>query len=350
MIVRPRTTLTTPSVSVVVPCYNYGRFLQDAVRSALDQEGVTVEVIIVDDASPDGSVVVAHELAAQDDRVRVIAHEENRGHIATYNDGLAAVAAKYVVLLSADDLLAPGSLARATALMERHPAVGLVYGYAPTFTDDRPQARPAPVWGWSIWSGERWLRRTCRTGHNRIVNPEAVMRTSVLAKIGAYDPHLPHSADLDLWMRAALVADVGRVNGPAQAYYRSHGANMHLTDYSGVLTDMKQRARGFDLFFDGPGSSLSNAAGLRDAALRSIALEALRTARLAGTSGSGDESGARMAEFALECWPPISRTFGAWAYRMKDIGPARRSRAALAARFHSLRWQVRSQLSTRFGV
>ena len=279
-------------------------------------------------ASPDGSAAVA-PCWRPDSRIRAIAHQENLGHIATYNEGLAEVTGKYVVLLSADDLLAPGSLARAAALMGRS-------RQSASCTGKHRPARAAPLT--SVNGGHGGgpygaVSDGCGDvphGAQPDREPRAVMRTSVLNEIGAYDPELPHSADLDLWMRAALVADVGRVNGPAQGYYRGHGANMRLTDYAGVLTDMQQRARGFDLFFRGPGRRLRNADTLRGAALRSIAREALRIARLPSEAGSDDAQRERLAEFAKECWPPIDRTLTGRAYRMRDRGPAVDARRALA--------------------
>lgn len=350
MIVRPVPLTTRPRVTVVVPCYNYGHFLPDAVGSALDQEGVEVDVIVVDDASPDGSVAVAHALAASDARVSVVAHERNARHIATYNDGLSRATGDYVALLSADDQLAPGSLARSAALMQSRPGVGLVYGAAPTFTDSPPQVQHGAATTWSVWTGERWLRRVCRSGRNCIVNPEALMRRSVLEEIGGYDAELPHTADMDLWMRAALVAGVGRVNGPAQAYYRDHGGNMHHTDFGGLLSDMQQRARGFEQFFDGPGQRAQKAAGLRASARRSIAYEALRVARLREKDLSVAADRAQLAEFGLACWPPVAHTPTGLGYRLRDVGPGTRARDAAAAAVHDLRWRVRSQRAQRFGT
>ena len=78
---RPSALRSKPTVSVVIPCYNYGRYLPQAVASALDQERVEVEVIVVDDASTDGSADVAHGLAQDDPRIQVIVHAVNRGHI-----------------------------------------------------------------------------------------------------------------------------------------------------------------------------------------------------------------------------------------------------------------------------
>jgi glycosyltransferase involved in cell wall biosynthesis len=330
-----------------VPCYNYGGYLPAAVASALAQPGVEVDVIVVDDASTDDSAAVAHGLAAADDRVSVVVHEQNAGHIATYNDGLGRATGDYVVLLSADDMLAPGALARSTALMEAHPSVGLVYGYAPEFTGGTPTPGDQRVRSWSIWPGEAWLRRICRRGQNIIVNPEAVMRTGVLRRLGGYDPSLPHSADMDLWMRTAMVADIGRVNGPAQAYYRVHGANMHLTDFAGLLTDMRERTRNFASFFAGAGDRLESAQRLHGAARRSIAYEAVRVARLSHEDGPGSDA---LAHFALECFPAIASTLPGRAYAARQRGPAITARNRGAQLLFDLRWRLRWRRWRRFGV
>src|SRR3954451_22899935 len=139
----PENLAPRPTVSVVIPCYKYGRFLPACVRSILDQEGVDVRVLIIDDASPDDSAQMALALAAADERVEVRVHEVNKGHIATYNEGLLGWAdGDYSVLISADDLLTPGALARATAVMEADPKVGFVYGHAIVWNDSGPRPEP----------------------------------------------------------------------------------------------------------------------------------------------------------------------------------------------------------------
>src|SRR4051794_19925366 len=232
-------------VSVVIPCYKYGRYLPEVVRSALDQPGLDVDVLIVDDASPDDSARVARAIAAGEPRVRVLVNDPNLGHIATYNRGIAEVTGEFVVLLSADDLLAPGAVTRAVALMQANPRVGFVYGYAPEFEEQPPVQRRRPA-VWTTWGGSDWLDVVCRRGRNLIFNPEVVMRREVMTTLGAYDPDLPHGADMELWMRAALHWDVGRVMGPYQGFYRQHGANMHLSLFGGVLDDLVGRRLVFD--------------------------------------------------------------------------------------------------------
>ncbi len=271
----PRPLSTCPTVSIIIPCYNYGRYLPVCVESALSQESVRTNIVIVDDASPDGSVSIARRLAASDSRIQVIEHRENRGHISTYNEGLRNATGDYVVLLSADDLLAPGSLARSAALLEAHHHVGFVYGYAPRFTDQPPAARTQPR-SWTIWHDDEWLRRICRRGSNVIFNPEVVMRTELMRQLKGYDPRLPHAADFHLWMRAAAKAPVGRVNGCDQAYYRVHEQNMHLVKYAGVVTDITERWRAFEFFFAEYGRLSLTSNTLLLQVRRSLAQEALR--------------------------------------------------------------------------
>jgi glycosyltransferase involved in cell wall biosynthesis len=83
----------------------------DCTRIGAGQVGVDVDVIVIDDASTDGSAAVVRDLAASDDRICAILHPRNRGHIATYNEGLEQARGEYVVLLSADDALPAGALA-----------------------------------------------------------------------------------------------------------------------------------------------------------------------------------------------------------------------------------------------
>ena len=246
---RPTALSRTPQVEVVVPCYNYGRFLPECVGSVLSQPGVQVRVTVVDDCSTDDSGAVADRLAASDRRIRVIHHETNRGHIATYNDGLKQADSDYVVLISADDVLATGALARAATLFEARPEIGLVYGGLRNFSGQVPAPSGARV-SWSTWHGDAWVRAQFRRGLNAIYSPEAVVRTSVQHQVGYYDPSLPHSGDLEMWLRVAGVCDVGHVNGPVHAYRRIHPAAMSQNAYTAVLDDLRERVRAYRTYLD----------------------------------------------------------------------------------------------------
>jgi glycosyltransferase involved in cell wall biosynthesis len=248
-----------PTVSVIVPCYNYGHFLPECIASILSQEGVSVDVLIIDDASPDGSGEVANALSMLDPRVATICHQTNMGHISTYNEGLSQIQGDYVVLLSADDLLTEGALARATAVMEAHPTVGLVYGHPLNFSGLNVPTPNLRVRSWSMWSGSKWIAAQCRRGLSCIYSPEAVVRTRIQMAVGGYSAELPHTADVEMWLRIAAVSDVAHVNGPDQALRRIHPASMMQTGYAAVQDDIRERYRAFERFFKGSGKSLNNA-------------------------------------------------------------------------------------------
>lgn len=261
-------------MTVLVPCYNYGHFLAGCVESVVSQRGVRTSVHIIDDASVDDSFDVALSLSRLHPNVRATRNTVNLGHIATYNRGLAQVESDYVVLLSADDLLAPGSLARATGLMEAHPNVGLVYGHPQAF-EDEPVETHVPLLHWSVWAGQTWIRAQFRRGLSIIYSPEAVVRTSIQHRAGYYRADLPHSGDLEMWLRLASMCDVGRINGPDQAYRRVHPSSMMNSRFKGVLADLRERQHAYEVYLEGSRLETKDKAGLTATMRRRLATEAL---------------------------------------------------------------------------
>jgi GT2 family glycosyltransferase len=314
-----------PRVTVVVPCYNYGHFLPECVASALDQPGADVDVIIVDDASPDGSGDVAERISHGDPRISVVRHQQNRGHLATYNDGFERATGDYLVQLSADDLLPPGTLMRSVALLERFPDVVFVYGFAAHFTGSPPAPR-SDVRAWITWRGEDWIETRCRAGYNAIQTSEVVMRTKVVRDVGMYRPDLPHSGDLELWMRMARVGNVGFVAGPDQAWYRLHESNMHNATFrqgtiDGQFVDLEHRWSAFDAALSAPAGRLGNPERLAATARRTLAREALGRASYAHARGFRTFPVARFEEFAFEIDPAARRSSAGRALaRRKRMG------------------------------
>src|SRR4051794_12397860 len=145
-------------VDIIVPCYNYAHYLRDCVRSALAQGGVDVRVLIIDDASPDDTPFVARQLVDEDARVEYRRHGRNLGHIETYNEGIEWAGGDYVLLLSADDMLVPGALARAARVMDGDPDVAFTYGPEVRTAEPRFDAVAEPAeYSWRVVSGgEFW--------------------------------------------------------------------------------------------------------------------------------------------------------------------------------------------------
>jgi hypothetical protein len=314
-----------PTVSVVVPAYNYARYLNQCARSVLGQRDVDVRLIIIDDCSTDGTPRVAAQLAV-DQRVTVLRNDPNLGHIPSVNRGFEEVDGEFVVKLDADDLLAPGALARATALLDAQPSVSFVYGRPRHFTGATPRQIDVPPLSWTVWPGSDWLARLCRTGVNAISQPEVVIRTANLRRVLPIRTDLPHTSDMHLWMQLASIGDVARINGPAQGYYREHDASMQRTVNSGTAFDLGARRDAFEAVFSGVAGALPRARELRDLASRTIAGNALDRACRAYDRGRTDE--APIDEYialALETWPD-ARDLPEWdALRRRRVVGSRRA-------------------------
>jgi glycosyltransferase involved in cell wall biosynthesis len=288
---------------------------------------VDVEVIIVDDASTDGSGEIAEAIAETDQRVSVLRHRTNRGHLATYNDGFEQATGEYLVQLSADDLLPPGSLARSLALLQRLPDVVFTYGYAAHFVGSPPPPR-TDVRAWITWLGEDWIAARCRSGYNAIQTTEVVMRTEAVRSVGMYRSDLPHSGDLELWMRMARVGNVGYVAGPDQAWYRLHETNMHSSKFGhgtmdGQFVDLEHRWRAFDAALSAEPGSLAQESELVATARRTLAREALTRASYAHARGFREFPVEKFERFAFQI-DPSARTSSAGRAlaRRKKLGMA----------------------------
>lgn len=211
-------------VEVMVPCHNYGRFLTQAVESVLAQSYRDLSVVIVDDASSDETPAVAAHLAEADPRVSVVRHPRNLRHLAVYNDAIERARGDYLLLLSADDYLLPGALARAVAAFDTFPTAGLVHGpwaaVRDGYTGPIAAFPPGPP---KLEHAGRLLKRLAENNH--IATATAVVRRSEQQRLGPYRTDLPHTADLEMWVRFALLSVVAYVP-QRQAVWRVHGTQM----------------------------------------------------------------------------------------------------------------------------
>jgi glycosyltransferase involved in cell wall biosynthesis len=323
------------SVSVVIPCYRYGHFLEAAVSSVLDdQDGVDVRVLIIDDASPDDSARVAQDIARRRSQVEVIVHDVNQGNIATFNEGLLEWAdGDYSTLVSADDRVTPGALARARDLLDAHPEVGMVYGRALWVDDGAPLPKVrTEVRGWSVWTGQEWLEHLFSQAENPLTTPEVVVRTSLQHEVGGYDPQLPKAADMELFMKLAAHAHVGFIRGVDQAFYRRHDSNMSKTVTP--LMDLRQRRSVFEVVLERYGDRLADSDHLSDLVHQQLGRESLwaagrvydrgrlRESRLGrrlmgGGSDEAEQDVDELLAFAVDCWPGAA---DARVYRVLKAG------------------------------
>ena len=214
-----------PSVDIVVPCYQHGRYLRDCVESVLSQD-VDLRVIIIDNASTDDSVSVAQDLARKDARVEIVAHPRNLGSHASFNEGIDLASADYLMVLCADDILSPGSLRRAMTIMEQHPEVAFAHGTDIHWRtlEPLPDLSTADNSYWHIQSGREFLLDRCRAPELYLAFGMVLVRTSAQKAAGYYRPALPHTDDFEMLLRLACRGSVA-FTPAVLGIKRIHGEN-----------------------------------------------------------------------------------------------------------------------------
>ena len=216
-----------PLVSVVMPAYNACTYLDQAVRSVLDQDYPHAELIVVDDGSVDGTAEQAEQYGP---RVRVL-RQKNRGPAAARNLAIRHAKGSLIAFLDADDVWLPGKLSAQVAELQRHPEVGLVFGKFTRWeskADGSFDAPPAPdpvdpgvplVAPHSNWIYNELLL------DNIVHIITAMVRRELIEEIGGLDEGLPTGEDYDLWLRLSRRCRAHKLNRTL-AYYRIHSASI----------------------------------------------------------------------------------------------------------------------------
>jgi len=196
---------SNPTVSVIIPCFNQGAYLDEAVRSVLAQTYQSLEIIIVNDGSTDEQTVrllqayeepelltVEGEAAKTDGTPSLtVIHTPNWGPSAARNTGVQQAKGQYILPLDADDRIAPTYLEKAVAILDREPNVGIVYPQVEKFSDpgDRTEPLSLPLYSFpAILLG------------NMIVN-SSLYRKADWEKVGGYNENMRWGwEDYDFWL------------------------------------------------------------------------------------------------------------------------------------------------------
>lgn len=195
-------TSAVPALTVAMPAYNAGRFVREALDSVLRQEGVDLEVVVVDDGSQDDTAGVVSRM--NDPRVRLERNEQRRGIAACHNRILAGTDRPFVAHVDADDQIVPGALAKMVGALEAHPEAALAHcNFYDTDALGRQEEcrnearreifatlRPPDV---DHRTGLRW--------NASFTNALRTYRRSALEELGGFDESLPFGVDYDMALR-----------------------------------------------------------------------------------------------------------------------------------------------------
>ena len=202
-----------PLVSIVTPSFNQAKFLEETIRSVLDQDYPRIEYILIDGGSTDGSVEIIRKYAHQ---LAYWVSEKDRGQTDALNKGFAAANGSILAWLNSDDTYQPGAIRSAVDYLISHPRVGLVYGDL-NFINERGE-----IVG-KFPAAQTDLARL-RRGYVHIPQPAAFFRTDLWKKVGPLDPSFYFAMDYDLWVRLAGVSDLQYLPGQVWANFRLHSS------------------------------------------------------------------------------------------------------------------------------
>ena len=212
----------SPSVSVLLPVYNGANYLFAAVQSILDQDFLDFELLAIDDVSTDDSLATLLAFAQRDGRIKIVTRE-NRGLVATLNEGIQIAKGRYIARMDADDIAVPERLRLQFEFMEATPKCVCV-GSDVELIDEL--GRKLVVW--NQLSADADIQKGALQGHGTICHPSALIRTDVLLRVGGYRPEMYPAEDLDLWLRLGEVGTLANLDKVLLRY------RMHSQSISGL--------------------------------------------------------------------------------------------------------------------
>jgi glycosyltransferase involved in cell wall biosynthesis len=253
-------------VSVIIPCYNYGHLITDAIQSITSQAYSNLEIIVIDDGSTDNTGEVVQALATKDDRIKYF-WQNNTGLGATRNHGLKKVQGDFIQFLDADDLIEKKKFEEQLKLFAAHPETDVVYGSVRYFSKDPydPTDRKLAYWG----NGEELMPKLSGKGKDILTDAlkgtfthlsAALFRKSIVDKVGEFDNEISAVADYHFTLRC-VVADAGFLyHDTAETYslVRWHPDNMSKNVRLMWTEEMKMRKKLAPLLANDPVAKKAN--------------------------------------------------------------------------------------------
>ncbi len=175
-------------VSVIIPCFNQGKYLNEAIESVLSQTYKNIEIVLVNDASLDNTKELAQEYLKKLDNFIFVDNKQNSGLSFTRNTGIEKASGEYILPLDADDTIEPTYIEKAVKILDSNRSIGMVYCKAKYF------GAKSGEWILSEFNFENFLCGNC-------IFCSALYRKEDWAKAGKYDTSMKTAwEDWDLWL------------------------------------------------------------------------------------------------------------------------------------------------------
>ena len=208
---------SAPLVSIVTPSFNQAAFLEQTIRSVLDQDYPRIEYVIIDGGSTDGSLDI---IRRYEDRLSGWVSEPDLGQTDAINKGFAMAKGEVLAWLNSDDTYRPGAIAEAIRYLQDHPEIGMVYGQAYYVDQEGKILAPYPAGPTDL--------KGLRQGITTIPQQACFFRARLWRMVGPLDPTFFYAMDYDLWVRIAEVTPIALHRRP-WADFRIHGSSKSRT-------------------------------------------------------------------------------------------------------------------------
>jgi len=199
-------------VSVLLPVYNGGATLSQAIASILSQDMSEFELIIIDDCSTDNSTSVIRQYADKDSRIILIFHEVNIGLAKTLNEGLKLAKSDFVARMDQDDESLPQRLRIQLDYMLSHPEFAVVGSYVYHMGAKQEFDRLV-----ELPSNSEQIKQTLLQ-YNCMYHPSVMMRRNKILELGGYKAEFKNAEDYDLWLRVSKLYPLTNISKPLLRY------------------------------------------------------------------------------------------------------------------------------------
>lgn len=219
---------TLPRVSIITPSYNQAQFLEQTIRSVLDQNYPNLEYWVIDGGSTDGSLEIIQKYAEQ---LAGWVSEPDRGQAEGINKGLARATGDIVAWLNSDDVYYPGAVGAAVEAFAANPQTSIVFSDVESIDE---AGKPFHRMRYGHWGLADLMRF-------RIIGQPAVfIRRAYLAQTGLLDPSYHYLLDHHLWLRLAALAEPVYVPGEPWAAARMHAGAKNMAQAAGFAPEALQ--------------------------------------------------------------------------------------------------------------
>ncbi|MBW8041936.1 MAG: glycosyltransferase [Planctomycetes bacterium] len=246
-----------PLVSIIVPVFNGEQYLLESLDSIIAQTYQQTEVLVMDDASTDGTPEI---IASYGDRIICCRQPNNRGIYANMNDGIAKARGEYIAFYHADDIYDPRIVEREVEFFQHYPEAGAIFTQS-VFIDAKgrefgrfkvqPELRGGRPFDYRVI-----FNALLRYKNRLLVCPSNMVPTSVYHDVGVYrDKEFLNSSDLEMWLRIVRKYPIGILEEYLIQY--RHGHNSSAKRYHHLRTDQERYFRIMDLYLKDGGQAIA---------------------------------------------------------------------------------------------